>query len=116
MEGEGVRRVPGPKGGTSEAPQSTLAPGTGAAAARSIRDAGCYRRRSARWCAHGHQLNWLTCLLPATQDVAAAHAKAAATSRPRRQRRAKASARRIALTNAHFNAQAGGRARVEAYS
>ena len=64
MEGEGVGRVPGPKGGTSEPPQSTLAPGTGAAAARSIRVAGCYRRRSARRCTHGHQLNWLTRLVP----------------------------------------------------
>lgn len=77
MEGEGGGEGTWTQGGTSEAPQSTPEPGTGAAATRSIRVIGCYRRRSARGCTRVHQLNWLTHLLPATQDVAAAHAKAA---------------------------------------
>ena len=62
-------------GGISEAPQSTPEPSAGAAAARSIRVVSCYCRRSARRCTQVNQLNWLTHLLPATQDVAAAHAQ-----------------------------------------
>ena len=50
MEGEGGGEGTWTQGGTSEAPQSTPEPGTGAAATRSIRVIGCYRRRSARGC------------------------------------------------------------------